>query len=194
MNTNVNDELTVADLLTHNWWLLALQGLAGVLFGLLAFVWPGITLLTLVCFFGAYALINGILSFVLAYRAPKGYPRFGSLIIGGLLSIAAGILTFVTPGLTALALLILIAAWAIVTGFMEIIAAVRLRKVIAHEWLLIVAGIASVLFGFLLLFQPGAGALVLIWWIGAYAVFFGFLLILLAFRMRSWRDLMLGTA
>ena len=177
---------TVADLLTRNWWLLALRGLAAVLFGILAFVWPGITLLTLVYLFGWYALINGMLSFVLAYKAPKGYSRFGSLILGGLLSILAGLLTFFMPVMTALGLLILIAAWAIVTGVTEIVAAVRLRKVITNEWLLVLAGVASILFGVVLLLLPGAGALALIWWIGAYALVFGIMLMVLAFRMRHW--------
>jgi uncharacterized membrane protein HdeD (DUF308 family) len=180
---------TVADLLTHNWWLLALRGLCGVLFGILAFIWPGITLLSLVYLFGAYTLVNGVLAFVLAARAPKGYPKFGSLIFEGILSIIAGIIAFIVPGITALALLVLIAAWAIVTGVLEIVAAIRLRKVIEGEWLLVLAGIASLGFGVLLLFRPGAGALAVLWWIGAFAIIFGGLLMILAFRMRRWRSI-----
>jgi len=179
--------VTVVDTLRLNWWLLALRGLVAMLFGVLAFIWPGATLLTLVWLFGAFALVNGLLSLVLAAKAPKGYPRLGSLILGGLLGILAGLLTFVMPGLTALGLLILIAVWAIVTGIMELMAAIRLRKVIANEWLLILAGIASVAFGAILLFRPAAGALVLIWWIGAWALIFGILLMILAFRMRNWK-------
>jgi uncharacterized membrane protein HdeD (DUF308 family) len=174
-----------ADTLRRNWWLLALRGLAAVLFGVLAFIWPGVTLLTLVWLFGAFALVNGILSFVLAAKAPKGFPRFGSLILGGLLGILAGLLTFVMPGITALGLLILIASWAMVTGILEINAAIKLRKEISNEWLLILAGLASVAFGVVLLLRPAAGALVLVWWIGAYALVFGILLFVLAFRMRS---------
>lgn len=177
---------TVAHLLTRNWWLLALRGLAAVLFGIMAFAWPKITLLTLMYLFGIYALLNGVLAFTLAYRAPKGYPRFGLLIMEGLLSIAAGVIAFLMPGMTALALLVLIATWAIVTGIFEIIAAVRLRKVITNEWLMILAGIASVAFGVLALLQPAASTLVLVWWIGAFAMVFGILLIALAFRMRRW--------
>jgi uncharacterized membrane protein HdeD (DUF308 family) len=177
---------TVAETLSRNWWLLALRGAAAVLFALLAFMWPGVTLLTLVWLFGAFALVNGILSFVLAAKAPKGYPRFGSLILGGLLGILAGLLTFVMPGITALGLLILIASWALVTGILEIIAAIKLRKEIDNEWLLILAGLASVAFGVLLLLRPAAGALVLVWWIGAYALVFGILLFVLAFRVRRW--------
>jgi uncharacterized membrane protein HdeD (DUF308 family) len=176
---------SVAEMLRRNWWLLALRGLAAVIFGVLAFVWPGITLLTLIWLFGAFALVNGILSLVLATKAPKGYPRFGSLILGGLLGILAGLLTFVMPGITALGLLILIAAWALITGILEIVAAIKLRKTITGEWMLILAGLASVAFGILLILQPAAGALVMVLWIGAYALVFGILLFVLAFKMRS---------
>jgi uncharacterized membrane protein HdeD (DUF308 family) len=183
----ISSAATVVDTFRLNWWLLALRGLVAVLFGVLAFVWPGATLVTLVWFFGAFALVNGLLSLILAAKAPKGYPRIGSLILGGLLGILAGLLTFVMPGITALGLLMLIAAWAIVTGIMEVVAAIRLRKIIANEWLLILAGIASVAFGVILFLQPAAGALALIWWIGAWALIFGILLIVLAFRMRNWK-------
>ena len=136
--------VTVVDTFRLNWWLLALRGLIAVVFGVLAFMWPGATLITLVWLFGAFAMVNGILSLVLAAKTPKGYPRVGSLILGGLLGILAGFLAFVMPGITALGLLILIAAWAIVTGVMELVAAVRLRKIITNEWLLILAAIAVV--------------------------------------------------
>ena len=179
--------VTMVDTFRLNWWLLALRGLVAVLFGVLAFVWPGATLITLVWLFGAFALVNGLLSLILAAKAPKGYPRIGSLILSGLLGILAGLLTFVMPGITALGLLMLIAAWAIVTGIMEVVAAIRLRKIIANEWLLILAGIASVAFGVILFLQPAAGALALIWWNGAWALVFGILLIVLAFRMRNWK-------
>jgi uncharacterized membrane protein HdeD (DUF308 family) len=182
-----NGPVTVVETFRLNWWLLALRGLVAVLFGVLAFIWPGITLISLVWLFGAFALVNGILSLVLAAKAPKGYPKLGSLILGGLLGILAGLLTFVMPGITALGLLILIAAWALVTGVLEIMAAIRLRKVITNEWLLILAGIASVAFGIILLIQPAVGALALVWWIGAWALIFGVLLLVLAFRMRNWK-------
>jgi uncharacterized membrane protein HdeD (DUF308 family) len=189
------DVATMVHTFKLNWWLLALRGLVAVLFGALAFIWPGATLITLVWLFGAFALVNGILSLVLAAKTPKGYPKVGSLIFGGLLGILAGLLAFVMPGITALGLLILIAAWAIATGIMELMAAVRLRKIITNEWLLVLAGIASVLFGVILLFQPAAGALALIWLIGAWAVVSGILLMILAFRMRNWKGLIaVGTA
>jgi uncharacterized membrane protein HdeD (DUF308 family) len=176
---------TLADTLSHNWWLLALRGLAAVIFGVLAFIWPGITLFTLVLLFGAFALVNGVLSVLLAAKAPKGYPRFGSLLIGGLCGIFAGVITFFWPALTAIGLLILIAAWAIVTGIMEIWAAIKLRKEIKGEWLLALAGVCSVAFGVLLMLMPGLGALVLVLWIGAWAVLFGILLMVLAFKVRK---------
>ena len=179
--------VTVVDTFRLNWWLLALRGLIAVVFGVLAFMWPGATLITLVWLFGAFALLNGILSLVLAAKTPKGYPRVGSLIFGGLLGILAGLLALVMPGITALGLLVLSAAWAIVTGVMELVAAVRLRKIITNEWLLILAGIASVAFGVILLLRPAAGALALVWLIGAWALVFGIMLMILAFRMRNWK-------
>src|SRR6266850_6508011 len=188
-NMQTSEPATVVHTLKLNWWLLALRGLVAVLFGVLAFVWPGATLITLVWLFGAFALANGILSLMLAAKTPKGYPKLGSLILGGLLGILAGLLAFIMPGITAIGLLILIAAWAIATGIMELVAAVRLRKIIANEWLLILAGIASILFGVILLFQPAAGALALIWLIGAWALVFGILLMVLAFRMRHWKGI-----
>jgi uncharacterized membrane protein HdeD (DUF308 family) len=177
----------VARLLTRNWWLLALRGLVAIIFGIMAFARPGITLLTLIYLFGWYALINGVLSLVIAAKAPKGESRIGSLILGGLLGILAGLLTFFMPGITAIGLLILIAVWAIVTGVMEVIAAIKLRKVITNEWFLILSGIVSILFGLVLFTRPGAGALALVWWFGAFALFFGILMMILAFKLRSWK-------
>jgi len=179
--------VTVVDTFRVNWWLLALRGLIAALFGILAFMWPGATLLTLVWLFGAFALVSGVLSLALAAKTPKGYPKVGSLILSGLLGILAGLFSLVMPGITALGLLILIAAWAIVTGVMELVAAVRLRKIITNEWLLVLAGIASVAFGIILLLQPAAGALALVWLIAAWAVVFGILLMIVAFRMRNWK-------
>jgi len=190
-----SEGVTVVDTFRLNRWLLALRGLVAVLFGVLPFVWPGTTMITLVWLFGAFALANGILSLVLAAKTPKGYPKVGSLILGGLLGILAGFVAFIMPGITALGLLVLIAAWAIVTGVTDLVAAVRLRKIITNEWLLLLAGIASVAFGILLLLAPAAGALALIWWIGTWAIVFGILLIVLAFRMRNWKSLIaIGTA
>lgn len=188
MNGNAMSQ-TMVTLLARNWWVYALRGLAAVLFGVLAFIWPGITLLTLIFFFGCYAVANGVLSFILAAKAPKGYPRFSGIVLPGLFSLAAGVIAFIVPGITALALLLLIAAWAIVNGVMEIVAAIRLRKEITNEWMLILAGVGSVIFGALFLMWPGAGALAMLWWIGSFAVFFGILFIALAFRLKKWKTL-----
>jgi len=174
--------------MADTWWLVALRGVAAIVFGILAFVWPKITLLTLVWLFGAYAFIHGVLALVQAFTGSKVGRRTGSLVFEGIISIIVGVIAFFVPGITALALLLMIAAWAIVGGIFEIVTAVRLRKVISHEWLMIAAGALSVLFGVVLLLQPALGALAMIWWIGGFAILFGILLVSLAFRLRHWRD------
>jgi uncharacterized membrane protein HdeD (DUF308 family) len=173
------------DTLKRGWWLLVLRGVFALLFGILTFAWPGITLIALVTLFGAYALINGILTLMLGFRAPKGTPGVGTLVLMGLLGIAAGILAFVYPGATAISLLWIIAFWAIVTGIMEIMAAIRLRKELSNEWMLFLSGALSVAFGVLAILRPGAGALSIIWLIGAYAILFGIMILALAFRIRA---------
>ena len=171
--------------LARNWWALALRGLFAVLFGIMAFAWPGITLGALVLLYGAYALVDGIFAIaaVLVGR-PRGMPWW-ALLLEGLAGIAVGIMTFAWPGITALVLLYLIAAWAVVTGVFEIVAAIQLRRELRGEWLLALSGILSVLFGIALVVNPGVGALAVIWLIGAYAIVFGALLIGLGFRLRS---------
>jgi uncharacterized membrane protein HdeD (DUF308 family) len=175
--------------LARNWWVLALRGLCAIIFGILAFVWPVITLGVLVLLFGAYTLVDGVLSIIAAIskREGSGLPWW-ALLLEGLLGIAAGIVTFVWPGMTALFLLFLIAAWAIVTGVFEIIAAIRLRKEIEGELWLALCGILSVIFGVLLFVRPGAGALTVVWLIGTYAIFFGILQLALAFRLKRVKE------
>jgi uncharacterized membrane protein HdeD (DUF308 family) len=173
--------------LARNWGLIVWRGIAGVLFGLAAFVWPGLTFVALVYLFGAYALVDG------GFAAITGLTRIGSstrwwvFLLEGLVGIAVGLVTFLWPGITALALIYMIAAWAIVTGAFEIAAAVRLRREIDNEWLLALSGVLSILLGVLLAFQPGAGQLVVTWTLGAYALVFGVLLIILGVRLRNWR-------
>jgi len=170
---------------TSSWWALVLRGLAAVIFGVLAFAWPHITLTVLVFLFGAYALMDGAFAIVAGVRTSSEYKRWWVLLIEGILSVIAGVFAFVVPGITALILLILIAAWAMVTGAFEIGAAIQLRKHITGEWLLALAGIASVLFGLALLLNPNVGALAVVWLIGAYAIVFGLLLLTLGFKLRG---------
>jgi uncharacterized membrane protein HdeD (DUF308 family) len=170
--------------LAKNWWMLLLRGIAAIIFGGLALAWPGMTLLTLVLFYGAYALVDGVLAIFAAITGGTLLPRWWLAVVG-LLGIAAGLLTFLMPGLTALVLLYLIAGWAIATGVFQIIGAIRLRKEIDNEWLLILGGVVSVLFGAAMFVAPGAGALALITVIGIYALFIGVLLIALSFRLKK---------
>jgi len=170
--------------LAKNWWLLLLRGIAAIVFGLLAFAWPGLTLLTLILFYGAFALVDGVLAIIAAITGGAPAPRWWLAIVG-LLGIAAGLMTFLMPGLTAVVLLLFIAGWAIATGVFQIIGAIKLRKEIDNEWLLILCGVISVLFGVSMMLAPGAGALALVWVIGAYSVVIGALFVALAFRLRK---------
>lgn len=169
--------------LAKNWWLIMLRGICAVLFGLLAFVWPGVTLVTLVLLYGAYAFVDGALALVAAVTGGAPAPRWWLAIVG-LLGIGAGLVTLFWPGMTALLLLFFIAFWSIAIGVMEIVGAIRLRKDIDNEWMLIASGVLSVLFGVILLVSPGAGALGLLFVIGAYAVIHGVMLISLSLRLR----------
>ena len=170
--------------LARNWWLILLRGVCAIIFGVLTFIWPGVTLLTLVLLYGAYALIDGAIAIWAAIVGGEPAPRWWLLIVG-LLGIAAGLVTLLMPGVTALVLLIFIAFWAILTGVMQIVGAIRLRKEIDNEWMLAASGVLSVLFGVILIVQPGVGALGLLFVIGAYAVIYGVILIGLALRLRN---------
>lgn len=183
------DPVRFAARLARNWWTIALRGAIAILFGIAALAFPGITLVSLVYLFAAFVLGSGILLIVAALRDRLHDVNGWLLLIEGIIAIAAGVAAFFYPGITALALVYFIAAWAIVTGIIEIITAIQLRKEIAGEWLLALAGIASVAFGFLLAINPGSGALALVWIIAIYAIFFGLLLLLLGFRLRNWEGL-----
>jgi uncharacterized membrane protein HdeD (DUF308 family) len=174
---------TELEAVPRHWWSLAVRGIAAVAFGILAFAWPGMTLAVLVLLFGAFALVDGILAIVSAFRS--GGKHLWFLLIEGVVSILAGIAAFTWPALTALTLVFIIAGWAILTGLLEIISAVRMRKVIDHEWAWLIGGLLSVVFGLALLAQPGVGALAVIWLIGAYAIIFGFTLFGLAWHVRE---------
>jgi len=184
---------TTVEPLTRSWLPLLLRGVASVLFGLAAFVWPGVTILALTFLYGAYALTDGILSLGAALTrgrraderaATSAIPTWWLALIG-LLGVAAGSVAFLWPGLTALALITLIGVWAVAIGVMEIIGAIWLREELRDEWLLIAAGLLSVLFGIAILLRPGLGALALAWAVGAYALLNGILHLAFAFRLKS---------
>jgi uncharacterized membrane protein HdeD (DUF308 family) len=164
---------------------MALRGVAAILFGVMSLIWPGITLLALTLLFGAYAFTDGVFALVSAVRRAGRERRWWALLLEGIAGIGAGIITFIWPGLTTFALVYLIAAWAIVTGALEIGTAVRLRKQIEGEWLMVALGVLSILFGVSIAIFPLAGALSLVWIIGAFAIAFGVLMLILAFELRS---------
>jgi uncharacterized membrane protein HdeD (DUF308 family) len=171
--------------LTRHWWALALRGVLAILFALIAFSRPGVTLVALVWVWGTYAFLDGVFALVAAIRAAESHQRWGMLLLEGISGIAAGIVAFAWTGLTALVLVYLIAAWAIVTGIFEIAAAVRLRQMIEGEWLLGLSGALSILLGLLFVARPAAAAVAWVWLIGVYALLFGILLLALAFRLRA---------
>ena len=174
------------DTLARNWWAVLLRGVAAVLFGFVTVVAPDISLGALVLLFGAFVFVDGVLAIVSAIRRQEGSERWGMLLLEGVAGVAVGVMTALWPGITAFALLYLIAAWAVATGVLEITAAIRLRKALTDDWLLLLSGVASSALGVLLMLFPGAGALAVVLWIGAYAFVSGALLIALGLRLRSW--------
>jgi uncharacterized membrane protein HdeD (DUF308 family) len=171
------------------WWVWAVRGLAAVLFGAAAFAWPGMTLVMLIWLFGAYALVGGFFTLVSAVKHRAEDSRWWVLLMSGAVSMAAGLIANFYPVVTGFALLYGIAGWAIVTGALEIVSAIQWRKVVEHTGLFLLGGIASVVFGFLAAAFPGAGALGILWLIGAYSITFGVLLISFGFRVRHDRAL-----
>lgn len=170
--------------LAKNWWLLLLRGIAAIVFGVLAFAWPGLTLLTLILLYGAFALTDGVIAIIAAITGGAPGGRWWLALVG-VLGIAVGVLTFMLPGMTALILLFTMAGWAVAIGVLQIVGAIRLRKEIDNEWFLILSGAISVLFGLAVMLNPGAGALALVWVIGAYAIIAGALYIGLALRLKK---------
>jgi uncharacterized membrane protein HdeD (DUF308 family) len=173
--------------LSENWWLFLLRGIVSVVFGVLAFMWPGITLLTLIILYGIYAAADGVLALVAAIRGGESTPRWWLALVG-LLGLAAAAVTFLYPGMTALILVIFIGAWAIARGVFEIVGAIKLRKEIENEWMLGLSGAFSVLFGLMVIYRPGAGALALVWLIASFAIAVGTLLIAFSLRLRKRRS------
>jgi uncharacterized membrane protein HdeD (DUF308 family) len=176
---------TLVGHLARNWGWVVLRGLAAIIFGVMAFAWPGLTLAVLVLVWGAYALADGVLALLAAFQIrDEGKPMW-PLILVGLIGIGAGLATFAWPGMTAVLLLTFIAVWAIAIGVFQIAAAIRLRKVITNELMLGLSGALSILFGAFMLLRPGAGALSAIWIIGCFAVVFGISLVMFGFRLKA---------
>lgn len=173
------------EMLAEFWWVLVLRGVAAIAFGVLAFLWPGATIEFLIAFFGAYMLVDGVFGTVAAIRGRHHAQHWVLMLLEGLLGIAVGVVTWIAPLATGLVLLIWIGMWAILTGVIEVVEAIRLRKEIEGELWLALAGLLSIGFGVLLLTYPLAGALAVLWALASYAVAFGIVLVLLGFRVRG---------
>jgi len=176
--------------LAKHWWVLLLRGILAILFGIFAYAWPGLTLLTLIIIYATYALVDGIMALFAALTHHPGAGRAGWLALIGVLSVAFGLITFFWPGETALVLMLLIGVWAVARGIFEIVAAIQLRKQISDEWFWILSGIVSILFGALFLVHPGAGAVALVWIIATYAIIYGGFLVAFSFRLKKHRHLL----
>jgi uncharacterized membrane protein HdeD (DUF308 family) len=166
------------------WWAVALRAGVAIVLGVIAFALPGVTLAAIVLLFGVYALIDGALALIAAVRELRIHGRWGVMMFEGLIGIAAGVIALLWPGIGALALTLLVAAWALSTGVLQVIMAIRLRRVISGEWLLILGGIVSIVLAILVALFPGVGALAIIWWLGAYAIAYGVIMLTLALRIR----------
>lgn len=172
-------------ILSRNWWLVVVRGVLAILFGLIALFWPGLTFFLLVLMFGVYAIVDGLFAIYSGVVRSRYSSRWWVFLLEGIISLIAGVIALARPGWAGVALVLVIAAWAVVTGILEIIAAVRLRREITNEWLLGFSGFVSILLGILLFFQPLTGGLVVTLMIGAYALIFGVLLVFLGFRLRK---------
>jgi uncharacterized membrane protein HdeD (DUF308 family) len=182
-----NEEIIVfSSILSRYWWMMLLRGVISIAFGVLIFTQPGISLKALTLLFGAFAFADGITSLISAFGGRKQNENWWILLLVGLCGIGIGVLTFISPAMTAIVLLFYIAAWAIASGLLEIVAAIRLRREIEGEWWLALGGLLSVAFGIFLMARPGAGVLALLWMIGAFAIAFGVVLIGFSFRARSF--------
>jgi uncharacterized membrane protein HdeD (DUF308 family) len=171
--------------LSRNWWVLALRGVVAIILGLMAFFWPGATLAGILLVFGIYAVVDGVFLVAAGLRATRQTDRWWAPVVEGVLGVIVGIMALVVPLATALAATLLIGGWAIVTGIVEIVAAITLRKAIEGEWLLGAVGVLSILLGVAIFLAPGAGLLAWIWMFGAYAFVSGIMLLGLAFRVRG---------
>ena len=172
--------------LASNWWALALRGVLSILVGVLALSRPGVTLTAIVLLIAAYMFVDGVFAIMAALRGIRAGDRWGWMLVEGILGIVAGIIVFRTPSTGATVLLWLVAFWAITHGIAEIAAGIKLRKIIENEWLLILLGVLSLALGIYVLMRPGVGLLLLVTWVGVYALFAGVLMLMLAFKVRTW--------
>ena len=175
------------ELLGRAWWMLILRGTVALLFGTLALFWPGLTLLLLIALFSVYAIASGVVAIVAAIRYRATHASRWVPLLLGICSVGAGVIAALVPGITALVLVAVIGANAIITGVLDLIAATRLHRRLRNAWMLVVTGVLSVLFGIFVLLFPGAGALALVWLIAVYALFTGALLVVIGITARAWR-------
>ena len=177
--------LTAVTQLFRDWWHFAVRGVLTIVFGIVALIWPNVTSLALVLLFGAFVLTDGIFTVATGIAARKYFKRWWALLLEGLTGIVIAAITFIWPNITGLALMYFIAGWAILTGIFEIAAAIEFRNLIPGEWTTVLMGMLSIIFGILLFVSPSAGALGIVWAIGFYAIFFGIMEIVFAFRLRG---------
>jgi uncharacterized membrane protein HdeD (DUF308 family) len=173
----------MAAILIGNWWALALRGVAAIIFAMIAFFWPGITATALLFLFGFYVVLDGLFALIAGLRAARQHGRSGALLLEGILDIVIAVVVFTWPGAALVALVYLIALWAVVSGVALMAAGIALIR-LSGEWLLVVCGLLSTLLGIVLFVQPGAGVVALSWWLGIYALLFGIALLSAAFRIR----------
>jgi uncharacterized membrane protein HdeD (DUF308 family) len=185
------DAKTASNLLQEHWWATALRGLMGVLVGIIALFLPLPTMIALVWLFGAFAVLDGVFNLAAVWRQ-GGMRSWWAMVLNGVLGIGVGTISFIWPGITALALVFLIAAWAVVTGVLEMVSAVRLRKEIKSEWLLALSGILSIGLGVIFFIAPDAGVVALVWLWGAYTAASGIALIWLSLRLRARHEALKG--
>lgn len=172
--------------LIKNWWLLVLRGVLAILFGVIAFVVPGVAWWSLILLFGVYAMLDGIFAMMTGLIGSKFSPRWWMFLLEGMINVAAGVIALMRPDLASVVLVLVIAVWAILTGILEIVAAIRLRREITNEWMLGFGGFVSFALGVLLFFQPATGSVIITLMIGLYALVFGILLVVLGLRLRKW--------